>query len=366
MNDTLELLLTRRSVKAIEMVEPGPSPDELDLVLRAAARVPDHGKLGPGASFASRATRAAPSVTCWWMPGAPRIRMTRMRAWNSSAAGSLRGPVVVAVISSVLPEHKIPEWEQVLSAGAVCMNMLTAAHASGYVAQWLTEWMAYDAHVGRALGLGADERVAGFIYIGSPLQEPKERVRPDLEERISDWAPASSSKVRPVASARSARAWASLTTLMVRMPIWRSGLQIDAEIVQEQHAVGRSRRGAPARSRRPAARACGRPSTLDSTTRSKRSMTSATAAARPRPSPCPDPSRTSRCWSGRRSGNVPHSSSAATMRGRTSPESRPRTSRPERRDPGRAPRPGRPRRTRRCRCARTRSVPRRCRSDWWR
>ncbi|MEE4301860.1 MAG: nitroreductase [Pseudomonadales bacterium] len=189
MTDTLELLLTRRSVKAIEMVEPGPTDGELDLILRAAARVPDHGKLGPWrfVRFTGDARRAFGDVLVdAWRAANPgdddaRVELERGRF--------LRAPVVVAVISSILPEHKIPEWEQVLSAGAVCMNMLTATHASGYVAQWLTEWIAYDARVGTALGLGPDERVAGFIYIGSPLQEPKERVRPDLEERIRDWTP---------------------------------------------------------------------------------------------------------------------------------------------------------------------------------
>lgn len=189
MTDTLELLLTRRSVKAIEMIEPGPTDGELDLVLRAAARVPDHGKLGPWRflRFTGEARRAFGAVLVdAWRAAHPEDEEARVELERGRF---LRAPVVVAVISSVLPGHKIPEWEQVLSAGAVCMNMLTAAHASGYVAQWLTEWVAYDAHVARALGLGPDERVAGFIYIGSPLQEPKERVRPDLEERITDWTP---------------------------------------------------------------------------------------------------------------------------------------------------------------------------------
>lgn len=189
MTDTLDLLLHRRSVKAIEMIEPGPTDGELELILRAAARVPDHGKLGPWRfiRFTGDARLAFGQVLVdAWRAAHPedddaRVELERGRL--------VRGPVVVAVISSVLPGHKIPEWEQVLSAGAVCMNMLTAAHASGYVAQWLTEWYSYDEQVRGALGLGPDERVAGFIYLGSPLQAPKERVRPDLEERISDWSP---------------------------------------------------------------------------------------------------------------------------------------------------------------------------------
>ncbi|MEE2892108.1 MAG: nitroreductase [Pseudomonadota bacterium] len=188
MNDTLQLLLTRRSVKAIEMIEPGPSPDDLDRILEAAARVPDHGKLGPWrfVRFTGDARLAFGQVLVdAWRAAHPEDENARVELERGRL---VRGPVVVAVISSVLPEHKIPEWEQVLSAGAVCMNMLTAAHASGYVAQWLTEWYAYDTSVARALGLSADERVAGFIYMGTPLQAPKERVRPDLAERVSDWS----------------------------------------------------------------------------------------------------------------------------------------------------------------------------------
>ena len=189
MEDALQLLLTRRSVKAIEMVEPGPDSDELDLILRAATRVPDHGKLGPWRflRFTGEARRDFGQVLVdAWRAAHPEDDEARVELERGRL---LRGPVVVAVVSSVLPDHKIPVWEQVLSAGAVCMNMLTAAHASGYVAQWLTEWYAYDEQVRAALGLGADERVAGFIYLGSPLQPPKERIRPDLGARIVDWTP---------------------------------------------------------------------------------------------------------------------------------------------------------------------------------
>ena len=188
MNDTLELLRTRRSVKAIELTEPGPSADELDVILEAAARVPDHGKLGPWrfVRFLGDARRDFGAVLVdAWRDAHPtddddRVELERGRF--------LRGPVVVAVISVVRPGIKIPEWEQVLSAGAVCQNLLVAAHASGYVGQWLTEWYAYDAQVCRALGLGPHERVAGFLYLGTPLNAPTERMRPDLSERISDWS----------------------------------------------------------------------------------------------------------------------------------------------------------------------------------
>jgi len=98
-------------------------------------------------------------------------------------------PIVVAVISRVVDHIKIPKWEQQLAAGAVCQNMLVAATALGYASQWLTEWYAYDETVADALGLGEGERVAGFIYLGGKDTQPSERVRPDLNERISRWSP---------------------------------------------------------------------------------------------------------------------------------------------------------------------------------
>src|SRR5690606_7049281 len=99
-----------------------------------------------------------------------------------------RAPLVIAVISSVVVDHpKIPQWEQVLSVGAACQNILIAATSLGFGAQWLTEWYAYDKAVHEALGLKTEERPAGFIYIGSYQQKPEERVRPDLQERISFW-----------------------------------------------------------------------------------------------------------------------------------------------------------------------------------
>jgi nitroreductase len=97
----------------------------------------------------------------------------------------LRAPVVVGVVSRVREGIPIPEWEQLLSAGAVCQNMLIAAHALGFVANWITEWPAYNARVKEQLGLQAGERIAGFVYIGHPVQPLEERVRPDLSKIVS-------------------------------------------------------------------------------------------------------------------------------------------------------------------------------------
>ena len=165
------------------MKEPGPGKKELDLILAAAARTPDHGKLFPWRFIV--------------FEGKGRKRMGDVLAEAQKAAGEkdkhpeaerarfLRAPVVVAVVSRVTENIKIPEWEQVLSAGAVCQNMLIAAHAMGYVANWLTEWCAYDAVVKEGLGLKPGERIAGFIYIGTSDVKLEERPRPVMEEIVT-------------------------------------------------------------------------------------------------------------------------------------------------------------------------------------
>ena len=187
MNEVLNTLLTRRSVLAKEMVAPGPSTEQIDQILAAAHRVPDHGKIGPwrfivftgeareqfsqvlGEIFAAENPDAAEAVT-----GFEKQRLTR-------------APVVIAVISAPNVEHKVPVWEQELSAGAACQNILLAASALGFGAQWLSEWYAYNDSVNQELELASTERVAGFIYIGSHDKAPKERIRPSLEERIQYW-----------------------------------------------------------------------------------------------------------------------------------------------------------------------------------
>ncbi|MBU6297468.1 MAG: nitroreductase [Alphaproteobacteria bacterium] len=168
------------------MSGPGPGPDELRQILRAAARVPDHGKLFPWRFIVfegdARARFGEMLVAC--------LRETEGVTAERAAieAGRLlRAPVVVAVVSRVREAIPIPEWEQQLSAGAVCQTMLIAAHALGFVANWLTEWCAYHPMVLERLGLKLGERIAGFIYIGQSSVALEERPRPDMEKIISKF-----------------------------------------------------------------------------------------------------------------------------------------------------------------------------------
>ncbi len=185
MPEALELLKTRRSVKPIEMTGPGPSAAETETLLTIAARVPDHGKLAPWRFivFSGDAREAAGETI------AEVFRASRPDATSEQIEFErrrlARAPLVIAVVSRAAPHVKIPEWEQQLSAGAACMNLLTAAHAMGYVASWLTEWFAFDRAAMAALGLAEQERIAGFIYIGKALKPPEDRERPKLDTIVT-------------------------------------------------------------------------------------------------------------------------------------------------------------------------------------
>jgi nitroreductase len=182
---TLGLLLSRRSGSAKAMAAPGPNADELRTILGAGMRAPDHGKLAPWRFILfegdARHRMGRILVECLRESepdaGDERLAMERNRF--------ARAPVVVAVISRVREGIPIPVWEQQLSAGAVCQNILIAAHAMGYVAGWITEWCAYDARVTERIGLKTGERIAGYIYIGTSAVTLEERVRPDLDALIT-------------------------------------------------------------------------------------------------------------------------------------------------------------------------------------
>ncbi|HVV62854.1 MAG TPA: nitroreductase [Pseudolabrys sp.] len=187
MTDALQLLKTRRSVKPIELGSPGPAADEINTLLTIASRVPDHGKLAPWRFivFEGDARAAAgEKIAAVFRAAHPEATDDQVDFESKRLA---RAPLVIAVVSRAAPHVKIPEWEQQLSAGAAAMNLVTAAHALGYAASWITEWYAYDRRVLDALGLAPHERIAGFVHIGKPARPPEERDRPDLAAIVSRY-----------------------------------------------------------------------------------------------------------------------------------------------------------------------------------
>ncbi|NJC38005.1 nitroreductase [Xanthomonas arboricola] len=186
---SLQALDARRSVPSKQLGEPGPDDDTLLRMLASAVRVPDHGKLVPFrflrisgdarqalGDFLAERTQAAD-------PLAPPAAVEKDRNRFNDA------PLVVVVIAALRPGHKVPEQEQLLTAGCVCFALLQAAQAHGFGAQWLTAWMAYDPAVAGYLGLEQNERIAGFIHIGTPRMQVPERERPDPRALLRDWAP---------------------------------------------------------------------------------------------------------------------------------------------------------------------------------
>jgi nitroreductase len=187
MRDALELLQTRRSVKPVELSGPGPSEAEIDTLLTIASRVPDHGKLAPWRfivfSGAAR-TKAGDAIANAFVAKYPDAQPDQIEFERTRLA---RAPLVIAVISRAAPHVKIPEWEQVLSAGAAAMNLVLAAHALGYAATWITEWYAYDRVALDALGVAPHEKVAGFVHIGRLAATPEDRRRPALADIVTHY-----------------------------------------------------------------------------------------------------------------------------------------------------------------------------------
>jgi nitroreductase len=185
MPDAIELLKSRRSVKPADLTGPAPSATELDNLLTVASRVPDHGKLTPWRFivFADAARlEAGEKIAGAFRDKYPEATDEQVAFERRRLA---RAPLVVAVVSRAAPHVKIPEWEQLLSAGAAAMNLVNAAHALGFAANWITEWYAYDRGVLSAFGLAPHERIAGFVHIGKPVQPPEDRARPALADIVT-------------------------------------------------------------------------------------------------------------------------------------------------------------------------------------
>lgn len=185
---TIDLLLSRASTNVL--AEPAPEGHALDLILEAGLRAPDHGRLRPwrfvlirGAAKAAVAERAIAALRAR-DPDAPVTEEERMRG------KLLAPPLIVALGVHILPNHKIPEIEQMLAVGAAAMNMLNAAHALGFAGKWITGPNAYDPAVAAALGVEAPDRLAGFLYLGTPAVPLPAVQRPDLAQHVREWSPA--------------------------------------------------------------------------------------------------------------------------------------------------------------------------------
>ena len=181
----ITLLQTRRSLKPVELVGPGPSPADLDTLLTIASRVPDHGKLTPWRFIVFEGEsrlKAGEAIVAAFVARYPDSKPEQIEFERKRLA---RAPVVIAVVSRAAPHVKIPEWEQVLSSGAAAMSLVIAAHALGFGATWITEWYAYDRSVLDALGLAPHEKIAGFVHIGRPTQTPEDRPRPALADIVT-------------------------------------------------------------------------------------------------------------------------------------------------------------------------------------
>lgn len=181
-NAMLALLQRRRSTPPVALTAPGPNAGEIETLLRAASRVPDHGKLAPWRFIVfqgvgrERAAKIIREVYLADKPDAPADLV------ENEYQRLLRAPVIVCVVSRAAPHPKIPEIEQLLSAGAVCQTLLIAAEAMGFGASWLTNWFSFDRRVLSALGLAENERVAGFVHLGTKTAAQEDRARPALAD----------------------------------------------------------------------------------------------------------------------------------------------------------------------------------------
>jgi nitroreductase len=186
--DTIDFLTTRRSTVARMMDGPGPGDEDLKRIMEAGMRVPDHGRLTPWRFIVIRGDareKLGDVIAEAYKKNNPDAIEEQVEIEQERLT---RAPVVIAVVSRVQKEHKIPEWEQILSSGAACQTMLIAAQSMGYAAQWLTEWYAYDANVKQAIGAESGDEIAGFLYLGNGTGELSDRARPAYDDIVSEWS----------------------------------------------------------------------------------------------------------------------------------------------------------------------------------
>ena len=187
--EMLELLAMRRSLPLRALVAPGPSAAELDTMLAIAARVPDHGRLVPWRFIVLEGEARAEAgrrFDALYKAQNPDLPDAKAQMWRDYM---MRAPVTVVAVSRPDPAAKVPEFNQVLSAGAACMNLIAAATAMGYAAHWLLKWPGRDPEAAALLGVLPSERVAGFLHLGSPADVVADRPRPDMAAIVTRWSP---------------------------------------------------------------------------------------------------------------------------------------------------------------------------------
>ncbi len=187
--EAIDVLLTRRSVVVANQIGPGPDEAALQTILRAATRVPDHGKLAPWRIQILREPGQAALGDLLARLFAAQYPQANDKQIAFERQRPQRAPLLLVVATRLRHDHKIPVMEQMLSGGAVCMSLLIAAQALGYCGQWLTEWPAYRPEVARFLGHDPEtDKIIGFVYLGSRAEAPDDRPRPDLADIVSEWS----------------------------------------------------------------------------------------------------------------------------------------------------------------------------------
>lgn len=184
-----DYLLTRRSVGLAFLKEPGPDAAQLQQILTIGTRVPDHGKIAPWrlVVFEGDARRQAGEKLAEIAKAAnPALDEAGMEIERNRF---FPAPLTIGVISSPKPHPKVPEFEQLISAGNVAFNLLNAAFALGFAASWVTRWFSLDDTAARMLGAGEGERFVGFVHIGTPSAVIEDRPRPDLDQVVTRWRP---------------------------------------------------------------------------------------------------------------------------------------------------------------------------------
>jgi len=187
LSSVVDFLRTRKSGSANAMGAPGPNPEQLSEILDIAVRVPDHGKLTPWRFILFEGEARAEignNFAAQWQHLHPEHGEEVL---NFQRGLFMRAPVVIAVVSTAARHAKIPEWEQLLSSAVVCYNLVLAATALGFVAQWQTDWVAYDSEAMAAMGVKGPERVSGLVYVGTATAVLEDRPRPAPQTLLTRW-----------------------------------------------------------------------------------------------------------------------------------------------------------------------------------